>query len=48
MKKLKIGPNFTIFLLFFGIALVEAIKNQAWLESILFIILGLMFLRAGD
>jgi len=48
MKKLKIGANFTIFIIFFGIALIEAIQNNNWLEALLFIVLGIMFLRAGD
>jgi hypothetical protein len=42
----KISANFTIFVLFFGLALVEAVKNQEWVESILFLALGAMFLWA--
>lgn len=52
MKKLKIelkiGASFAIFVLFFGIALVEAIKNNNWIESVLFVILGIIFLRVWD
>lgn len=48
MKKLKIGANFTIFLIFFGIALIEAIQKHNWLEALLFVILGIIFLRAED
>jgi hypothetical protein len=45
MKK----PDFTniaVFLLFFGIALVEAIKKQNWLEAALFLALGIVSLLA--
>lgn len=41
MKK----PDFTniaIFILFFGIALIEAIKKQNWLEAALFLALGII------
>ncbi|MEK7662351.1 MAG: hypothetical protein AAB355_02580 [Patescibacteria group bacterium] len=39
-------PNLTIFLLFFGLALIEAIQKENWLEAAIFLILGIMFLRA--
>jgi hypothetical protein len=48
MKKLKVGANFAIFIIFFGIALIEAIQKNNWLEALLFVALGLMFLMAGD
>jgi len=40
-------PDFTniaVFLLFFGIALIEAIKKQNWLEAALFLVLGIFSL----
>jgi hypothetical protein len=40
MKKLRIDVNFAIFIIFFGIALIEAIQKQ------IFMALGIMFLRA--
>lgn len=42
----KLGANFAVFVLFFGIALVEAFQKQNWLEAGLFLALGLMFLWA--
>jgi hypothetical protein len=30
MKSLKLGATFTIFLLFFGIAALEAIRTHNW------------------
>ncbi len=38
--------NIVVFLLFFGIALIEALQKGNWLEAWLFIALGLLFLRA--
>ncbi len=46
MKNLKLGTNFAIFILFFGVALIEAFQKQNWLEAALFILLGLLFLWA--
>ena len=38
--------NITVFVLFFGIALVEALQQQNWLGAALFAALGLLSLRA--
>ena len=38
--------NITVFVIFFGIALIEALQEQNWLEAILFIALGVLSLRA--
>jgi hypothetical protein len=46
MKNIKLGANFAIFVLFFGLALIEAVKKQNWPEAAIFVLLGLMFLRA--
>jgi hypothetical protein len=43
---MKFGPNVAIFILFFGVALVEAFQSQNWLLAALFLLLGAMFLRA--
>lgn len=48
MSKMKLGQNMVIFILFFGIALVEAIKSENWLLAVLFTLLGIMFLRADN
>ena len=46
--KLKFGSNFAIFVIFFGIALIESLQRQNWLEALLFAALGLMFLKADS
>jgi len=42
-------PNFTnlaVFIIFFGIALIEAAQKQNWLEATLFLALGILSLWA--
>lgn len=45
MKNIKF-TNIAVFILFFGIALIEALQKQNWLEALLFTALGVMSLRA--
>jgi len=44
MKKIKLDSGFTIFILFFGIATLDAIKTQTWPRIIFWIAIGLIFL----
>jgi len=45
MKNIKF-INFAVFVLFFGIALIEALQKHNWLEAMLFVALGVLSLRA--
>ena len=38
--------SMAVFILFFGIALIEAIQKNNWIEAALFLALGLLSLRA--
>lgn len=38
--------NFAVFVLFFGIALIEAVQKNNWAEAGLFLALGVMSLWA--
>ena len=38
--------NLAVFVIFFGIALIEALQKQNWLEAGLFLALGLLSLWA--
>jgi hypothetical protein len=38
--------NFTVFVIFFGLALAEAIKERDWIEAGFFAALGIISLRA--
>jgi hypothetical protein len=40
MNKFNLNPSLTIFILFFGVALIEAIDKHNWVESLLFLLLG--------
>ena len=46
--KIKVGSNFAVFILFFGLALVEAIQSQDWLKAGIFFVLGVIFLLADS
>lgn len=44
---MKLGMNIAVFILFFGIALVEAVQSKNWPLAGLFFLVGLVFLY-GD
>lgn len=47
MKQMKFSAaNVTVFVLFFGIALIEALEKQNWLEALLFLGVGVVSLWA--
>lgn len=46
MKNLKLGTNFVIFILFFGVALLDAVQTQNWLRVIFWLAIGAVFLWA--
>jgi hypothetical protein len=48
MKKIKFGTGFTIFIIFFGIAVVEAFDKQDWIWVVLWILIGMVFLYADN
>jgi len=48
MKKIKLSTNFTVFLLFFGMALVEAFQTRNWIKAVFWVTIGLVFLGADN
>jgi hypothetical protein len=46
MKKIKLGTNFTIFVLFFGVSMLEAFQSRNWLKALFWLVIGLVFLAA--
>jgi hypothetical protein len=48
MRKISLGVNFTVFLLFFGISMLEAIQTRNWIKSIFWLAIGLVFLKADN
>lgn len=48
MKITNPGVSFTISLLFFGLALLDAIQTQDWLRVAFWLIIGVGFLAADN
>ena len=48
MRNYRLGPNVTVFLLFFGIAMLDAFRSAEWLRAALWLALGLVFLGADS
>ncbi len=48
MKKIKLGSNFAVFILFFGVAMLEAFQTHNWIKSIFWLAIGIVFLVADN
>lgn len=48
MRKINFGANFTVFILFFGIAALEAFQTANWIKAVLWFAIGLVFLLADN
>lgn len=48
MKKIKLGANFAIFALFFGIATLEAFQTRNWIKAAFWLAIGIVFLVADN
>lgn len=48
MYRIGLGTNVAVFLLFFGVALLEALQNGSWLKAILWLAIGFVFLLADN
>ncbi len=44
----RLGTNVTIFLLFFGVAALEAFQTQNWLKALFWVAIGVVFLLADN
>ena len=42
----KLGTNFAVFVLFFGVAAIEALQTQDWLKVAFWLAIGSVFLWA--
>jgi hypothetical protein len=47
MKRIKLGSNFTVFLLFFGVSVLETFQTGNWIKAAFWFAIGLVFL-IGD
>ena len=48
MKKIRLGSNFAVFLLFFGAAALEAFQTLNWTKAALWLAIGIVFLVADN
>jgi hypothetical protein len=48
MKKIRLGTNFAVFLLFFGVALFEAFQTRNWIKAIFWLAIAIVFLLADN
>jgi hypothetical protein len=44
MKRIKLRAGFTIFILFFGISLLEAFRTKNWVAAAFWVTLAVVFL----
>lgn len=45
---MKVGTNATVFVLFFGMALLEAFQEGNWIKAALWVAIGVVFLLADN
>jgi uncharacterized membrane protein len=48
MKNIELGTNFTIFILFFGVATLEAFESKNWVKAVFWLAIGIVFLVADN
>ena len=48
MRKIKLGTNFAVFLLFFGISMLEAFQSGNWIKATFWLAIGIVFLVADN
>jgi hypothetical protein len=48
MKNIRLGSNFAVFVLFFGVAALEAFQTQNWPKALLWLGIGIVFLIADN
>ena len=48
MRKIKLGTSFTVFLLFFGIATLEAFRTRNGMNDAFWVAIAAMFLIADN
>ena len=46
MKAMRLGSNFAVFVLFFGVATLEAFQTKNWLKAAFWLAIGIVFLTA--
>jgi hypothetical protein len=44
MRRIRLGGNFVVFLLFFGISLFDAVQSQNFIKGVSWFAIGFVFL----
>lgn len=48
MEGITFGANFAVFVLFFGIAVLETVQSGNWIKALLWAAIGSVFLMADN
>jgi hypothetical protein len=48
MKRIRVSTNIAVFLLFFGVAMLEAFQTKNWLKAAFWVAIGIVFLAADN
>ena len=48
MRNLRVGENVAVFIIFFGLALLESLQHGRWLLVALWLAFAAIFLRADN
>lgn len=48
MRTIRLSANFAVFVLFFGVATLEAWQTKSWLKAAFWLAIGIIFLTADN
>ena len=48
MKRIRLGTNFAVFVLFFGVATLETLQTRNWLKAAFWLAISIVFLVADN
>jgi hypothetical protein len=48
MKTIRLGTNFTVFAIFFGVATLEAFQTKNWIKAAFWLLIGIVFLATDN
>ena len=48
MQKIKLGNGFAVFIIFFGISMLEAFQTRNWLLAAFWLGIGILFFLADN
>lgn len=48
MRTIRLGTNFAVFVLFFGVATLEAFQTKNWIKAAFWLLIGIVFLTTDN